>query len=144
MRGPAVTAATLGAWLVKARPDGLPLAELVDSGFADLTSRCVRPSYRTDLVAAGQPVLLWVSGQDPQHPAGIYASGHTTGPVEQATELTMPLRLQPVEPFVARTDLLADGASGTSRSCGCRRAATRRTSTRCSGGRCVRRSPSWT
>jgi hypothetical protein len=105
---PAITPSSLGAWLVKASPDGLPVAEAVRTGFRTVTSRCVRPTYRAELVAEGQPVLLWVSGRDPHHPAGIYAAGHTTGPVEQGAELAMPVRLVPVDPVVARVDLLAE------------------------------------
>ena len=106
MVAPAVTASTLGAWLVKARPQGLPLAELLQSGFAGLTSRCVRPTYRAELVEEGQPVLLWVSGGDPAHPSGVYAAGHTTGAVRQdGAELSMPVRLSAVEP-VLRSELL--------------------------------------
>jgi hypothetical protein len=89
---------TLGAWLVKASPAGLPLAELVRDGFEGLTSRCVHPTYRAALVREGQPVLLWVSGRDRRHPAGIYARGRTTGP---ATDV-MPLRLVAVHPVVTR------------------------------------------
>jgi hypothetical protein len=104
----AVTATTLGAWLVKARPDGLALDDLVTSGFRGLTSRCVRSSYRTGLIGKDQPVLLWISGGDPQHPSGIYATGHTTGPAGLVgNELAMPLRLRAVSPVVLRAALLA-------------------------------------
>jgi hypothetical protein len=105
---PAVTASSLGAWLVKASPAHLPVEEMMRTGFRDLTSRCVRPTYRADLIAAGQPVLLWVSGGDPRHPSGIYAAGWTTGPVEHGVEVSMPVRLQPVDPVVERVELLAD------------------------------------
>jgi hypothetical protein len=104
----AVTSSTLGAWLVKARPDVLPVAEMVRSGFETLTSRCVRPTYRAELIREGQPVLLWISGRHPRHPAGVYAAGHTTGPAQQDEgELFMPLRLRPVVPVVAREQVLA-------------------------------------
>jgi hypothetical protein len=104
----AVSEASLGAWLVKASPSGLQVGEAVRTSFRTVTRRCVRPSYRVDLVRAGQPVLLWVSGRDPEHPAGIYATGHTTGPVEHGDEVSMPLHLEPVEPFVARTEILVE------------------------------------
>ena len=105
---PAVTASSLGAWLVKASPANLPVDDLLRSGFGDLTSRCVRPSYRVDLIETGQPVLLWVSGGHPRHAAGIYAAGLTTGPVQRGAEVAMPLRLMRVEPAVERAELLAD------------------------------------
>jgi hypothetical protein len=99
----ALTEETLGAWLVKAAPAGLPMTEVVRTGFASVTSRCVRPSYRTALVRAGQPVLLWLSGRDPDHPSGIHAHGRTTGP---ATD-EMPVRLEAVDPVVTREQVLA-------------------------------------
>ena len=54
---------------------------LAGDGFAGVARWCVRPSYRTGLVAAGQPVLLWVSGKDPRHsrPAST-RSARSTGP----------------------------------------------------------------
>jgi hypothetical protein len=104
----AVTATNLGAWLIKARPDGLPLDDLVKSGFRGLTSRCVRPTYRTGLVREDQPVLLWVSGGDPRYPSGIYATGRTTGPAGPVQhELAMPLRLRAVSPVVLREELMS-------------------------------------
>jgi hypothetical protein len=103
-----VTSGSLGAWLLKAAP-GAALHELAGSGYATVTTRCVRPSYRTDLVAAGQPVLLWVSGHDPRCPVGVHAAGRTTGPVEDSVDgLVMPVRLSPVSPVVPREALVAD------------------------------------
>ena len=54
----------------------------IDPGWApgeerELT-RCVRRSYRLELVSPGQPVLLWVSGR--VRP-GVHAVGTVTGPV---------------------------------------------------------------
>jgi hypothetical protein len=110
----AVSEATLGAWLVKTSPDASPLAELVRSGFGTVTHRCVRPTYRARLIRAGQPVLLWVSGRDPEFPAGLYATGHTTGPAGlEDSELAMPLRLSPVDPVVTRSQILAAPGLGT-------------------------------
>ena len=109
MTARAITEGSLGAWLVKASPASLSIGELVRTGFADITSRCVRATYRTDLIKADQPVLLWVSGKDRQHPAGIYACGHTTGPVDEAAPTPeMPVRLRPVRPPVRREELLDD------------------------------------
>ena len=107
MTARAITERSLGAWLMKASPASLPVEELVRTGFADITSRCVRPTYRTDLIREDQPVLLWVSGNDPRHPAGIYACGRTTGPVDAAAPTPeMPVRLRAVEPAIQRKELL--------------------------------------
>jgi hypothetical protein len=103
----AISEDSLGAWLVKASPVSLPIEELVRTGFTDITTRCVRPTYRTELVREGQPVLLWLSGNDPQHPAGIYACGHATGSVDSvAPAPAMPVRLRAVQPAIQRLELL--------------------------------------
>ena len=104
----AVTQSSLGAWLVKASPGSLPIDELVRTGFADITSRCVRPTYRTSLVREDQPVLLWVSGNNRRHPAGIYACGHATGPVDASSSTpAMPVRLRAIEPVIHREEIRA-------------------------------------
>jgi len=110
----AVSAETLGAWLVKASPAQLPHGTGASLDPADLTTRCVRPTYRTGLVRAGQPVLLWLSGRDPRHPAGIHAHGHVTGPVCEVPgeEPVLTLRLRATEPTVLRADVLAHPVLG--------------------------------
>jgi hypothetical protein len=106
---PALTADSLGAWLLKANPAGGALEELARTRFTSVTTRCVRPSYRTDLATADQPVLLWVSGRDPRHPPGLHAAGRTTGPVTDSPDgPVLPVRLAPLEPIVPREALLAD------------------------------------
>lgn len=113
----AVTRETLGAWLIKTSPRATPVDELVRTGFATVTGRCAQPTYRAEVVAANQPVLLWVSGNDARHPAGVYAQGHTTGPVEHELTpdtdadaggrpaLVMPIRLMPLDPPILRREL---------------------------------------
>ena len=104
----AVTEGSLGAWLVKAGPGSMPIEELVRTGFADITSRCVRPTYRTGLVREDKPVLFWMSGNDRRHPAGIYALGHTTGAVDaSAPTPAMPVRLRPIQPAIHREEIKA-------------------------------------
>jgi hypothetical protein len=106
---PVLTADTLGAWLLKVSPAGDAVEDLARRGFEEVSTRCVRPSYRTRLVAAGQPVLLWVSGGDARHPSGIHAAGRTTGQVRQSADgPVVPVRLRAVDPYVPRSDLLAD------------------------------------
>lgn len=106
-----MTPALLGAWLLKANPAAGGLAELLRTGFENVETRCLRPSYRTGLVTAGQPVLLWVSGDDPRHPRGLHAHGWTTGPVREGPEgPVMPVWLRPLAPIVPHELLLADPA----------------------------------
>ncbi len=47
------------------------------------TTRCVRRSYRLELMAPGDPVLLWCSGRvDP----GVHATGTVTAPVQDSAD----------------------------------------------------------
>ena len=94
---------TLGAWLVKASGALPSTTHHVRTGFAEVESWCVRASYRTDLVAPGQPVLLWVSGNAAQQPAGIYARGRTTGSTRDGV---MPVELTPVSQPLLRSELV--------------------------------------
>jgi hypothetical protein len=111
---PALTSDSLGAWLLKASPSGGAVEEMARHDFADVATRCVRRSYRLDLVAAGQPVLLWVSGGDRRFPSGLHATGVTTGPVvEHPDGPVMPVRLRRLTRIVPREALLADPVLGT-------------------------------
>jgi hypothetical protein len=106
---PALTEDSLGAWLLKANPSGGGLDEHVRTGLQSVATRCVRPSYRTSLVLADQPVLLWVSGRDPRLPSGLHAAGRTTGPVEGSPDgPVMPVRLAALVPPVPRAALVED------------------------------------
>lgn len=98
-----VSSETLGAWLVKASGREPSTRAHVRDGFVDVSTRCVQPTYRTDLVAAGQRVLLWVSGTERGLPAGIYARGHTTGPAEAGV---MPVALTPLPVPLLRSELV--------------------------------------
>jgi hypothetical protein len=98
-----LSTATLGAWLLKASGAAPSSREHVRSGFAHAQTWCVRPTYRTDLVEAGQPVLLWVSGSEPGLPAGIHAHGRTTGP---ARDGVVPVVLDPLHDPLLRSKLV--------------------------------------
>ena len=104
-----LTSDDLGAWLLKGNPVHGEVGQMLRSGFAGLATRCVRPSYRTSMLAAGQPLLYWVSGRDTEHPAGLHGQGRVLGPVEDDAELgpVVPVALQLLEVPVRRTDLLA-------------------------------------
>jgi len=115
--GPSVDPGSLGTWLIKASR-GTPLVDDALNGRVETVQTwCVRRTYRTALIEAGQPVLLWISGQDRTFPAGIYAQGHTTGAATLAdaedrgsagveARLVMPVELMPVAPPVRRSELL--------------------------------------
>lgn len=99
----ALTADSLGAWLVKARGSDPATQAHARAGFADVDTRCVRPTYRTELVRAGQRVLLWVSGNEDDLPAGIHAQGRTTG---AGSDGVIPVELTPVSPPLLRSELV--------------------------------------
>jgi len=70
-------------------------------------TRCVRPSYRLDLMDAGQPCLLWLSGRDRP---GVHALGAVTGPVaaDETDGPVVPVRFALLAEPVPRAELLAD------------------------------------
>jgi hypothetical protein len=71
--------------------------------------RCVRRSYRLDLLRPGQPCLLWVSGRTAP---GVHALGEVTaGTEERDGGPVVPVRLTRLPSLVARADLLADPAA---------------------------------
>ena len=87
--------------------------ELIEPGWrvgtARELTRCVRRSYRLDLVRPGQPCLLWVSGRDSP---GVHALGQLAGEVAEAgggPEVPVAFTLL-AEP-VPRGELLADPAA---------------------------------
>ena len=103
----ALSAETLGAWLVKAS-GGLPSTRAhLRVGFVDAHTWCVRPTYRTELVAPGQRVLLWVSGGSADHPPGIWAHGRTAG---VAADGVMPVELTALAQPLLRSELVGDAA----------------------------------
>ena len=100
-----MTPESLGAWLIKASGGDPATRAHAARGFADIVTRCARPSYRTELVEQGQRVLLWVSGSEPDLPAGIHAHGRTTGP---AADGVLPVTLECVRSPLLRSELVSD------------------------------------
>ena len=100
----ALSTASLGAWLVKASGAAPSTREHVRTRFSEVGTWCARPTYRTGLVAAGQPVLLWVSESEPGLPAGLHSHGHTTGPASYGV---MPVVIAPLDAPLLRSELLA-------------------------------------
>jgi hypothetical protein len=98
----------LGAWVIKGNADRADLA----ARFADdpeVRGWCVRPSYRTGLMCAGQPVVFWASGSRARHGYGVWGIGRLTGPPEPGTG-RVPLELTVWEPArrMDRRELRAD------------------------------------
>jgi hypothetical protein len=70
----------LGAWLLKGNADHTDLAGRF-AGDPLVTRWCVQPSYRLQLMRAGQPALFWASGSRRRDaPYGIWGFGELTGP----------------------------------------------------------------
>ncbi|MGY1682046.1 hypothetical protein [Geodermatophilus sp. SYSU D01176] len=75
-------------------------------GTAIELTRCVRRSYRLDLLHPGQPVLLWVSGRTAP---GVHALGEVTGEAEEHDGgPVVAVRLARLPAPVPRAALLAD------------------------------------
>jgi hypothetical protein len=68
--------------------------------------RCLRHSYRLNLMRPGQPCLLWVSGRDRP---GVHALGELTGrPAESDGGPVIAVRLTKLAEPVDRAELLTD------------------------------------
>jgi len=102
-----LTAGDVACWVLKTtRPPG-DVHPGWRPGIEQTLGRCVRPSYRLDLMVPGQPVLLWLSGR--QEP-GVHALGVVAGPVttEDGGAPVVPVRLTRLAAPVGRGALLAD------------------------------------
>jgi hypothetical protein len=96
----------VACWVIKSSlspdavaPDWLP-------GAARELDRCLRRSYRLDLMQPGQPCLLWVSGRERP---GVHALGELTGrPAVSDGGPVVAVRLTRLAEPVDRSDLLTD------------------------------------
>ena len=98
----------VAGWLLKT---SLPLDELSagwESGGTRGLERCLRRSYRLDLMRPGQPCLLWLSGRVQP---GVHAVGTLTGrPRTDGGQPSVPVSLRRLEHPVDRADLLRSPA----------------------------------
>jgi hypothetical protein len=101
-----LTPGDVACWVLKtSRPPG-EIAPGWRPGTERELTRCVRPSYRLDLMDAGQPCLLWLSGR---RQPGVHALGVLTGPPDiDAAGPVVPARLTLLAEPVGRAELLAD------------------------------------
>jgi hypothetical protein len=77
-----VTLDNLGAWMLTCNPNVWDLAAFLELDGEVIKDWSVVPSYRTDLMAAGHPVLFWVAGADDDWPEpGLWGAGVVTGKV---------------------------------------------------------------
>ena len=103
-----LTAGDVACWVLRTSTPPARLAPDWSAGQDRLLTRCVRPSYRLGLMAAGQPCLLWLSGRaDP----GVHALGSLAGnPVDRPDGPAAPVRLTLLAEPVSRAELVADPA----------------------------------
>lgn len=74
----AITAANLGAWLVRCNPAKWDLAGYLAAGGTVVDSVSVVDNYRSALMDPGDRVVLWVSGNGRLLARGIWGLGHVT------------------------------------------------------------------
>src|SRR3954463_8032424 len=87
MRTRAVDRDRLGAWIPKGNPSVWDLRGLLGSGAGRLTAWAVQPGYRTRLMAPGDKVLFWVSGDGRDGLSrGVWGLGHAVAEVEPWVE----------------------------------------------------------
>jgi len=78
----AVSRSNLGAWLLKCNPALWDLAAFIRSGDR-IRSWAVQRNYRAAMMAPGDRVLFWVSGDGRGGlPRGIWGAGHVVAPAE--------------------------------------------------------------
>ena len=96
----------IACWVFKSAVLPAQLAPDWRPGAGRAMTRCVRPSYRLDLMASGQPCLLWVSGRlDP----GVHALGSLTAAPEDGDHgPVVPVELTLLPEPLPRAALLTD------------------------------------
>ena len=73
----------LGAWLLKANPALWDISGFIRSGESRIRSWAVQPGYRSRMMAPGDRVLFWVSGDGRSGlPRGIWGDGQVVAPAE--------------------------------------------------------------
>jgi hypothetical protein len=101
-----LTDADVACWVFKSSVPPSRLAPGWQPGEIRSLTRCVRPSYRLELMAPGRPCLLWLSGRAD---AGVHALGTLTdGPHEADGGPVVPVRLTLLAQPLPRAALLAD------------------------------------
>ena len=103
---PRLTAADVACWVFKSDVPAAHLAPGWTPDTARALTRCVRPSYRLELMAPGQACLLWLSGRTEP---GVQALGTLTGRPQHADGgPVVPVELTLLAEPLPRAELLAD------------------------------------
>lgn len=86
-----ITRDNLGAWLLRCNPKSEPeLTRLIAQGGHRIQRWCVADNYRSRVMAAGDSVLFWVSGDGRQVARGIWGSGQVLDVVGCAQQAGAP------------------------------------------------------
>jgi hypothetical protein len=101
-----LTSADIACWVFKSSVPPDELLPRWQPGECRALTRCVRSSYRLELMAAGQPCLLWVSGRVAP---GVHALGTLTAGTHEADGGPVaPVRLTRLRDPLPRVALLTD------------------------------------
>jgi hypothetical protein len=101
-----LTAGDVACWVLKSTRPAEELVPGWSPGTTRELNRCLRASYRLDLMAPGRPCLLWLSGR--ARP-GIHALGALAGPPEVGPDgPAIAVRLTLLATPVPRAELLGD------------------------------------
>ncbi len=101
-----MSAGEVACWVLKTSHPPAAIAPGWSAPAHRVLDRCVRRSYRLDLVSPGQPCLLWLSGRDRP---GVHAIGEVAdGIVDRADGPVVRVRLALLAEPIARAELLAD------------------------------------
>jgi hypothetical protein len=78
-----VNESNLGAWLLRSNPTKKwDIARFMEDGHYWIGAWSVAGGYRSDMMAHGQKVILWVTGDGKKLTRGIWGVGYVTGMVE--------------------------------------------------------------
>src|SRR3954468_20679045 len=115
----ALAVGDVACWVLKSAHPPAALSPGWPVAASRALDRCVRRSYRLDLMAAGQPCLLWLSGRDRP---GVHAVGELTGPPGSGGDgPVVPGRVTLLAEPVERGALLGDPAARDAEVSGCSR-----------------------
>ena len=82
-----ITQENLGAWVLKCNPKTWDIETAIADGDYVIGDWSVQDNYRSRMMAAGDPVVLWVTGDGSRVTPGFWAFGEVDGPVD--FELTL-------------------------------------------------------
>jgi hypothetical protein len=99
-----LTEADIACWVVKSQKAPTAVAPGWRPGSVQQLTRCLRRSYRLELMRPGQRCLFWLSGRDQP---GIHAIGTLVG-LPPTSEAEVAVSLQRLHSPVPRADLVAD------------------------------------